>query len=59
MLASTSNKLSAVLYNDEVKECLLCSESEERLSDSEIDSDSKLDDCVLIDVVVDSDSSMD
>jgi hypothetical protein len=54
MLASTSRKLSAVLYNDEVKECLLGSESEERLSDLEIDSDNKLDECVLLDVVVDS-----
>jgi hypothetical protein len=39
-----------------VKECLLGSESEESLSDSEFDSENELDDCVLLDVVVDDNS---
>jgi hypothetical protein len=51
-VTSTSRKQSAVLCDDEVKECLLGSESEESLSDSEFDSENELDDCALLDVVV-------
>jgi hypothetical protein len=42
-----------------VKECLLASESEESLSDSEFDSENELDDCALLDVAVDDDSDED
>jgi hypothetical protein len=50
---------SAALCDDKVKECLLGSESEESLSDSEFDSDNELDDCALLNVVVDGDSDKD
>jgi hypothetical protein len=55
-MASTSRKRSAVLCDDDVKECLLTSEPEESLSDSEFDSENELDDCALLDVAVDDDS---
>jgi hypothetical protein len=55
-VTSTSRKQSAILHDDEVEECLLVSESEERSSDSEFYSDSELDDCALLDVVVNDDS---
>jgi hypothetical protein len=42
-----------------VGECLLGSISEESLSDSEFDSDNELDDCALLDVMVDGDSDYD
>jgi hypothetical protein len=58
-MASTSRKRSAVLCDDDVKECLLASESEESLSDSELDSENELDDCDHLDVVVDDGSDED
>jgi hypothetical protein len=58
-MASTSRKHSAVVCDDEVKECLLGSESEEILSDSEFDSENELDDCALLDVVVDDNNDED
>jgi hypothetical protein len=42
-----------------VGECLLCSESEEGLPDSEYDSANELDDCAFPDVVVGGDSDDD
>jgi hypothetical protein len=42
-----------------VKECFLCSESEESFSDSEFDSEYELDDCALLDIVVDDNSDED
>jgi hypothetical protein len=58
-MASTTRKQSAVLCDDEVKECLLGSESEESLSDLEFDSENELGDCALLDVVVDGNSDDD
>jgi hypothetical protein len=58
-VASTSRKRSALLCDDEVKECLLGSESEESLSDSEFDSENELDDCAFLDVVVDDNNDED
>jgi hypothetical protein len=58
-MASTSRKRSAVVCDDEVKECLLGSESEEILSDLEFDSENELDDCALLDVVVDDNNDED
>jgi hypothetical protein len=58
-MVSTSRKRSAVLCDDDMKECLLGSESEESLSDSEFDSENELGDCALLDVVVDDDSDED
>jgi hypothetical protein len=58
-MASTSSKRSAVLCDDKVKECLLGSKFEESLSDSEFDSENELDDCALLDVVVDDNSGED
>jgi hypothetical protein len=55
-LLAGSNKL---LCDDEVKECLLGSESEEILSYSEFHSENELDDCALLDVVVDDNSDED
>jgi hypothetical protein len=52
-MASASRKKSTVLCDDGVKECLLGSESEESLSDSDFDSKNELDDCALLDVVDD------
>jgi hypothetical protein len=54
-MASNSKKLLAVLCDDEVGECLLGSEAKESLSDSQFE----LDDCALLDVVVDGDSDED
>jgi hypothetical protein len=51
-MTSTSRKWSAVLCDDEMGECLLVSESEERLSGLESDSDNKSDDCAFLDIVV-------
>jgi hypothetical protein len=58
-MASTSRKQSPVLCDDDVKECLLASESEESLSDLEFYSENELDDCALLDVAVDDDSDED
>jgi hypothetical protein len=58
-MASTSTKQSVVLRDDEVGECLLGTEYEKSLSDSEFDSDNELDDCALHEVVVDDDSDED
>jgi hypothetical protein len=54
-----SRKQPAVLHDDEVGDCWLGSKSEESLSDSESDSGNKLDDCTILDVVVDGDSDQD
>jgi hypothetical protein len=45
--------------DEEVGKYLLVSESEERSSDLELDSDNELDDCALLDVVVNNDSNED
>jgi hypothetical protein len=58
-MASTSRKRSAILCDDEVKECLLGSKCEESLLDSEFDSENELDDCALLDGVVDDNSDED
>jgi hypothetical protein len=58
-MASTSRKRSAVLCDDDVKECLLANKYEESLSDLEFDSENELDDCSLLDVAVDDDSGED
>jgi hypothetical protein len=42
-----------------VKECLLGRETKESLSESEFDSENELDDCALLDVVVDDNSDED
>jgi hypothetical protein len=55
-MASTSRKHPAVLHDDEVREYLLVSEYEKSLSDLEFDSDNQLDDCALLDIVVNGDS---
>jgi hypothetical protein len=47
------------MCDDDVKGCLLASESEESLSDSEFGSENELDDCSLLDVVVVDDSDED
>jgi hypothetical protein len=59
VMASTSRKRSAVLCDDDVKEFLLGKESEESLSESEFGSENELDDCALLDVVVDDNSDDD
>jgi hypothetical protein len=56
-MVPTTRKQSAVLCDDEVEECLLGCKSEESLSDSEINSNNELDDCALLNVVVDGDSA--
>jgi hypothetical protein len=56
---STSTKKSAVLYDDEVKEFLPNSKSEEGLSGSEFDNENELDDCAFLDVLVDDNSDED
>jgi hypothetical protein len=58
-MAFASRKWPAVLPDDEVEDCLLGSESEESLSDSECDSENELDDCAVLDVVVNGDSDHD
>jgi hypothetical protein len=47
-MASTSRKLSAVLCDDEVKECLFGGKSGESLSDPEFDSENELDAIVAL-----------
>lgn len=57
-MVSSGRKQSAVLCDEEVKEYLLGGESE-GLWDSESDSANELDDCALLDVVVNGDSCED
>jgi cytochrome c556 len=51
-MASMSKKRSAVFCEDEVRECLLLSELEQSLSDSEFDTENELDNHAFLDAVV-------
>jgi hypothetical protein len=54
-----SRKRHVVLCDGEVGDSLLGSKSEESSSDSECDSENELDDCAVLDVVMDGGSDQD
>jgi hypothetical protein len=56
VLASTSKKRSAVLRDDDL-ECLLQSDSEQSLSDSDFVTENEFEDRALLDTVVNDDSA--
>jgi hypothetical protein len=58
-MAFASRKWPAVLCDYEIGDCLLDSESEESLSDSECDSENEFDDCAVLNVVVNGESDQD
>jgi hypothetical protein len=58
-MVPASKKRPAVLRDDKVEDCLLGSKCEESLSDSECDSENELDDCAILDIVVDGDTDQD
>jgi hypothetical protein len=58
-MAFASRKRHIVLCDGEVGNSLPSSKSEESLSDSECDSENELDDCAVLDVVMDGGSDQD
>jgi hypothetical protein len=58
-MAFASRKWPAVLCDYEIGDCLLDSESEESLSDSECDNENEFDDCAVLNVVVNGESDQD
>jgi hypothetical protein len=55
-MASTNRKRPAVLHDNELGECLIGSKIWRKLIKFKCDSDNELDNCAILDVVVDGDS---